>query len=117
MTIIEFYEKIGGDYKGVLERLGSEKMVCHIALMFLHDDSYPKLVDAFEKEDVEEAFLAAHTLKSVCINLGFDKLYKYAFDLTEKLRPRTFADGSQELYQNVVEEYGKIASLLSQVKE
>lgn len=116
MTIVEFYEKIGGDYKGVLQRLGSEKLVCHIALMFLKDDSYPRLVEAFEKEDAEEAFLAAHTLKSVSINLGFDRLYKYAFDLTEVLRKRTF-DGSQELYQDVVRDYGNLVALLSQVKE
>lgn len=116
MTITEFYERIEGDYKAVLSRLGTERLVAHIALMFLKDDSYSKLVDGFEKKDAEEAFRAAHTLKGVCINLGFDRLYKDAYDLTEALRKRTF-DGSYELFEKVKENYQALVMLLSQVQE
>ena len=35
----------------------------------------------------EEAFRAAHTLKGVCANLGFDRLGTSAGQLTELLRP------------------------------
>ena len=36
--------------------------------------------------DWETAFRAAHTLKGVAQNLGFDSLYRAAADLTEHLR-------------------------------
>ena len=35
---------------------------------------------------MELAFRAAHTLKGVCMNLGFDHLYKPSFEITESLR-------------------------------
>ena len=35
---------------------------------------------------MELAFRAAHTLKGVCMNLGFDHLYKLSFEITESLR-------------------------------
>lgn len=62
MTIIESY-KNGCDLKGVLQWLGLEKLVYHVVLMFLKDDGY--LVEAFEKKDAEEAFLAAHIEESL----------------------------------------------------
>ena len=71
MTIQECYQKMGADYEDVLKRLYSESMIRKFARMFLDDDSYPKLEDALKKENVEEAFRAAHTLKGVCQNLGF----------------------------------------------
>ena len=38
------------------------------------------------QNNAEEAFRAVHTLKGICLNLGFDTLYKASFELTEKLR-------------------------------
>ena len=60
MTIQECYQKMGADYEDVLKRLYSESMIRKFARMFLDDDSYPKLEDALKKENVEEAFRAAH---------------------------------------------------------
>ncbi len=70
--------------------------------MFLDDDSYPKLEDALKKENVEEAFRAAHTLKGVCQNLGFTNLYQPAYELTEVLRAGTL-EGSKEWFDRVTE--------------
>ena len=57
-------------------------------------------------QDVKEAFRAAHTLKGVCLNLGFDNLSPSAVALTEILRAGTF-DGAAEQYALVKEEYQK----------
>ena len=38
------------------------------------------------KGDAETAFRAAHTLKGLCLNLGFESLYKVDAALTEELR-------------------------------
>ena len=75
MTIRECYEKTGSDYESILKRFGSEAMIQRFALKFLKDGSFSDLKNALEAKDGERAFRAAHTLKGVCINLGFDRLY------------------------------------------
>ena len=88
MTVRESYEKIGSNFEEVLRRLGSEALVKRFALKFLNDTSFQDLKDALVKKDGETAFRAAHTLKGVCLNLGFDRLYEVSAELTEKLRGR-----------------------------
>lgn len=100
MTVKECYEQMGSDYEGVLGRLGSEAIVKRFALKFLQDPSFAQLKESLAKNDGEEAFRAAHTLKGVCLNLGFDELFEVSAELTEKLRERKTA-GSEELFQKV----------------
>lgn len=106
MTVKECYEQMGSDYEGVLGRMGSEAMVKRFALKFLQDPSFNNLKENLEKKDGEEAFRAAHTLKGVCLNLGFDELYKVSAEITEKLRERE-TSGSDELFKKVEEKYNK----------
>ena len=88
MTLEQVYAAIGGDYKGVMERLPSADFVRRFALKFLQDDSFRNLKKALEEKDAPTAFRAAHTLKGVCQNLGFDALYVPSSALTEALRLR-----------------------------
>ena len=48
MTLEQVYAAIGGDYKGVMERLPSADFVRRFALKFLQDDSFPNLKKALE---------------------------------------------------------------------
>ncbi len=91
MTVKECYEQMGSDYEGVLGRMGSEAMIKRFALKFLQDPSFNNLKENLEKNDGEEAFRAAHTLKGVCLNLGFDELYEASAEITEKLRGKETA--------------------------
>ena len=50
MTLEQVYAAIGGDYKGVMERLPSADFVRRFALKFLQDDSFPNLKKALERE-------------------------------------------------------------------
>ena len=86
MTLKEFYEQIDGSYEDPLHRLTSEALVHRFALKFLQDDSFPNLKKALEAQDAPTAFRAAHTLKGVAQNLGFDALYRASSALTEHLR-------------------------------
>ena len=86
MTVRECYEKMGANYDGVLSRLGNEMLIRKFVIKFLKDPSFQDLTAAIEKSDAESAFRAAHTLKGICLNLGFDNLYKPSEALTEKLR-------------------------------
>lgn len=84
MTLKEFYAQIGGNYEDTLHRLPSEALVHRFVLKYPADPSVAQLRDSVSAADWETAFRAAHTLKGVAQNLGFDSLYRAAADLTEQ---------------------------------
>ena len=61
------------------------------------------------------AFRAAHTLKGVCQNLGFDALYDPASALTEALRGGTL-DGADTLFPPVEKEYQRVVAALKELE-
>ena len=88
MTIVECYQQLGGNLENVKTRLPSDSLIKRFIIKFLDDSSYSELCDALQKGQRDEAFRAAHTLKGVCANLGFDQLENSASALTELLRPK-----------------------------
>ena len=86
MTLKEFYEQIDGSYEDTLHRLTSEALVHRCVLKYPADPSFAQLREAVAAADWERAFRAAHTLKGVAQNLGFDALYRASSALTEHLR-------------------------------
>ena len=116
MTIKECYEAMGGDYEDVLKRLMNEARIQKFALMFKKDPSMSQLTQAMDAGDVETAFRAAHTLKGICLNLGFDNLYKASFDITEKLRGRD-TEGCEELLARVEEQYNNTVDAIHMMED
>lgn len=88
MTVKEFYDRTGGDYSGTLARFSNEKRLLRFVRLFSDDPSFREVERYLSEDRLEEAFLAAHTLKGVCLNIGFTGLYKHASDTTEALRER-----------------------------
>lgn len=86
MTVKECYEKIGGDYEGVANRLITDERIIRFAGMFLDDASYQQLVDAMGEGNYDLAFRMAHTMKGVTQNLSFEALYQPVCEITEALR-------------------------------
>lgn len=86
MNIEECYHRLGGDYSQVLLRIPSGALVKKFVIKFLADGSFAELSGAMERADRDAAFRAAHTLKGVCANLGFEQLRASASELTEVLR-------------------------------
>ncbi len=86
MTLQEFYEQVGGNAQKTLTRLPSEAMVRKFILKYPGDPSYQQLADALKAKDWTLAFRAAHTLKGVSQNLGFDQMYVSSQVITEALR-------------------------------
>lgn len=76
MTLQEFYDRIGGDYKATISRLPSEALIKKFVLKYPGDPSFNQLKDALAAQDWELAFRASHTLKGVAQNLGMDRLYR-----------------------------------------
>lgn len=105
MTIQECYKAIGGNYEDVLRRLHNEALIQKFTLKFLNQ-SYLLLKQALKDKNYEDAFRSAHTLKGVCQNLSFDRLYEVSNELTELLRDRTGEQpGIQEAMEKVTEVY------------
>ncbi len=115
MNLEECYEEIGGDYKGVLARLRSEKLVQKFVLKFLDDPSYENLMNSLNEKNFEEAFRASHTLKGVCQNLDFTALYKSSNELTEALR-NGWTPGSEPLVENVSKDYVRTVTAIRILK-
>lgn len=86
MTISECYDAMGGNFSDVKGRLLTEERVKKFALRFVTDQSFELLKTSLADKNYEEAFRAAHTLKGVCQNLGFERLFKSAFEISEALR-------------------------------
>lgn len=108
MNLEECYEAIDSDYDDVMRRLGSETLVRKFVLKFLDDTSFRELKEGLENQDAELAFRSAHTLKGVCMNLGFTKLFEVSSALTEELRDREIKENSIEMFEAVEREYNRI---------
>lgn len=111
MTIQECYEQMGLNAESVLERLGSETILKKFVVKFLDDPSFQSLKEGLEEKDGEKAFRAAHTLKGICLNLGFDNLFKVSSDITEKLRGGS-PEGCEALFEAVEKEYEKTVNAI-----
>lgn len=116
MTIKEFYEAVGANFDTVIKRFGNEALVQRFMFKFPTDKSYDELQEALAANDAERAFRAAHTLKGVCLNLGFENLYQVSSELTEKLRGGEL-DGSAPLNEKVKEQYQIVMDNLKQCEQ
>lgn len=113
MTIKECYDAMGDNYESVLQRFGTEALVERFALKFLNEKSYQNLKDCYTAGNIDEAFRAAHTLKGVCLNLGFDSVFEPSSQITEILRTGTL-DGCDKYFPDLDEKYNKLIELLEQ---
>lgn len=111
MTIQECYDALGGDYQEVLGRLYSEALVQKFVGKFLSDQSFRLLDSSLKAENYEDAFRAAHTLKGVCQNLSFTKLYESSHEITEALRTKNY-EQAQQLLPSVEEDYTRTAAAI-----
>lgn len=113
MTIEECYKKMGANYQDVIKRLPSVSMIEKFALKFREDTSFQELETALNEKQVDLAFRAAHTLKGVCMNLGFDHLYKPSFEITESLHASNL-DLALQQFDAVKEQYSKTIAALNE---
>ena len=117
MTVQECYEMIGADWQDVLQRFGgSQAIVKKFAIKFLDDPSFSDMKKAVAEKNVEDAFRAAHTLKGVCLNLGFSDLYHTSYDITEIVRAVTF-EGAEELMEAMDDQYQTIQDAVTRLMQ
>ena len=118
MTLQECYAAMGGNYEEVLGRLRSERLIQKFVLKFMDDGSYQLLVDSMASQNYEDAFRAAHTIKGVCANLGFDVLLASSEALTEALRDgRPPQPGEADLIARVEADYARTRQAIQAYQE
>ena len=110
-TLEQAYRELGADYEGVTKRLMGDALVGRFVGKFFEDESFENLRAALAAKDVKAAFMAAHTLKGICQNLGFDNVFAPASALTEVLRADSL-EGADELFAQVEAEYNRTAEVL-----
>ncbi len=116
MTLKQCYELFGGDYEGVISRMLKEERVKKFVIKFGNDQTFNGLTDMLAAENYEEAFRAAHTIKGLCQNLGFDRLFKSSSALTEALRGGKKPE-DDSIYQQVKEDYEQIINAIKQLDD
>ena len=119
MTIEECYSIMGGDWDGIKRRLGNDALIAKLSLKFLSAKEHSEIGDAINNRDWEKAFLNAHTLKGVALNLGYNELAKAASALTELLRPRKLDNPreAERLYLSITSEHNKVINAINVYKE
>ncbi len=116
MNIKQCYEMFGGNYDGVISRLGKEERIKRFILKFKADPTFNLLTESIANANYDEAFRAAHTIKGLCQNLGLDQLYKSACALTEELRGGKKPDNDM-YYQQVKDDYEQIINAIQLLDE
>ena len=114
MDIKECYEAMGADYDDILSRLRNTTLITKLVKKFVEDDNYKVLEKALKEKDVDAAFRAAHTLKGVCLNLGFTQLTKDTVAITEILRAGSL-EGTQELFEKIKPIYEKTIETIKEL--
>ena len=114
MNLEQFYAEVGGNYEDVKKHLMSDGIIKRFLLKFPDDKSFQTLEESLKSGAVEEAFRAAHTLKGLCLNLGFSDLYTPSAALTEILRAKK-TDGAAELLETVREKYKAVLDGISKL--
>lgn len=121
MLLKECYDALGGDYESVRERIPKDSIIEKFVIKFLSDPSYENLQQAMENGNYEEAFRAAHSLKGVCANLGFQALGEDASLLTESLRDKEEQqidkEECQRLYEKVSDNYKVVVDVIRKYKD
>ena len=97
MNVKKCYEIMNGDYEDVKRRFLTDARIRRFALLFLGDSSMDDLRAAMRDKDCEKGFQAAHTLKGVCLNLGFTGLYVPVYRITEMLREGKYENAAVEM--------------------
>lgn len=104
MTVQEFYSEVDGNYDEIIKRLRTDERVMKFVGMFAKDESYNALVRTMQEGNVDEAFRAAHTMKGVCQNMAFTKLFQSSHAITEALRIKDM-DEANKLLEQVTQDY------------
>ncbi len=115
MTLKTFFEKTNGNYNEVISRLINEKLIMKYLKKFLDDGHFQQLKKSVEEQDFETAYRSAHTLKGLCLSLGFETMRKPVTELTEELRAgktenaEVYITAIEPMYADIIRWIGELS--------
>ena len=86
MNLRECYMKLDGNYDEVVQRLQNEYIVEKFMFKFLKDKSFNFLKISIQNENYEDAHRYVHTIKGICQNLSFTRLFESSSLVTNALK-------------------------------
>ena len=117
MTVRECYEELGADFEGVVSRLVTEERVRKFVTKLPKDDSFAQLGTAMEQGDARMAFMGAHTMKGIAMNLGLTGLAETAGALTEELRQGMITPEAGRLFIELDNRYQDTVRFIGMLSE
>lgn len=113
MTLKEFAENTEMDFDGTIERFANmEAMLVKFLKKFTSDPTFEELRNAVESKDFSTVERAAHTLKGVAGNLGFQKLFHINQEIVDAVRNNKL-DEINLLFEKDKQEYDHIIQNLN----
>ena len=107
MDLRDCYNSFGGGFDEVLGRLRREQTVRKFVYKFLDDKSFDLFEAAMRDRDYGEAIRAVHTLKGICQNLSFGRLYASSSLMTKALKEND-STTFQKIFEELSKQLGKL---------
>ncbi len=116
MNLKDCYLKFGGDFDEVLGRLRREQTVRKFVFKFLDDKSFSLFEASMVKKDYSEALRAVHTLKGICQNLSFTRLFESSSLTTTALKQNDW-NKAVDMMPQLSNDYYEIVDIIRAYKE
>lgn len=102
MVALDALDSLGCDTETGLSRcLNKKEFYLRMIDIGLRDDSFIVLGEELNKNNLDNAFKACHTVKGIVSNLSLTPLYEIVSELTELLRHKTEGD-YKSLYNKIM---------------
>ena len=115
MDLKDCYLKFGGDFDEVLGRLRREQTVRKFVFKFLDDKSFSLFEASMVKKDYSEALRAVHTLKGICQNLSFTRLFESSSLVTKALKENDW-NQAVDMMPRLSRDYYELINAIEELK-
>ena len=115
MNLKDCYIKFGGDFDEVLGRLRREQTVQKFVYKFLDDKSFNLFEVSMGNKDYAEALRAVHTLKGICQNLSFTRLFESSSLVTKALKENDW-NKAGDMMPQLSKDYYEIINVIEDFK-
>ena len=115
MDLKDCYMKLGGNFDEVMGRLGREQIIRKFVYKFLDDKSFSLFEASMVKKDYSEALRAVHTLKGICQNLSFTRLFESSSLATTALKQNDW-NKAVDMMPQLSKDYYEIIDVIKEFK-
>lgn len=109
MTLMEFYEIVGGNYNDVMGRLMTEQRVKKYLYKLSASGDYEAALEALKSENWQDFFRFTHNLKGISLNLGLSSLARASATACDLVRngpptesPAPYMEDVTRIYTNIL---------------